>query len=183
MPKAKSANIDAPQIPMPEVSPAIPSDDDFELLTPEEQARLAQIHFAAEQERLALEMEARMAEKDRSEQIQVHICIDPQSGPLATWIHRWIDVTPSVCTEPNCGYDAAVRIGYTKGWNQIPEGLEFDSKQTMQEFAVETLKRHKAFKHPVATPKHIRTKEQAEKQKFQRVERLPDGFVRNPSLT
>jgi hypothetical protein len=171
------------EIPTPEVSPSTPSAEEFELLTPEEQARLAQIHFAAEEERLVKESQERLAKKDRSNQILVHITIDPHEGPLATKIHKWVDITPSLCTEPDCGYDAAVKVGYKGGWKAIPEGLDFDSKRTMQEFVLETLARHRAAVHPVATPKHIRTKEQAEKQRKAKANQLPEGFVVNPSLT
>lgn len=172
----------------PEELPASPAAaaSDLEIdptgLTAEEQRQLLRQQAMVEMDRLAKEAEAAAAEHlDRGE-ILIEKVIDPHEGRLATVLSYWTPLTPSLCTERKCGYDAAVAVGFTEGWDVIPEDMPFDQNQTMREFVESILARHQSIKHPSAAPKHIRTAAEARAIRAKVSHPLPGQFITNPHI-
>lgn len=155
---------------------------DIALLTEEEQLALSRQRQRLEMDRAAEAAEEAAALHLERGEILVEKVIDPHEGRLATVSAYWKPVTPSLCLEPKCGYDAAEAVGFAEGWDSIPEDMPFDQTQSMREFVATILERHKSIRHPSSAPKHIRTAEQAmAARRAQRYAR-PEGFVTNPKI-
>jgi len=177
---AAAAGLPNAEMPMPKESYA---DVESALLSQDEQARMAQIHMEIAQNAQLAEAKYLADSKDRTNQILVHRVIDPHEPVrLQTVIHQWVNITPSICCEPDCGYDAAKAHGFVNGWDAIPPVMQYDSKRTVRQFVLETLGKHKAIRHQTVEPKHIRTAVQAKKAKEQRQHQIPGGFITNPNL-
>lgn len=160
----------------------IVTEPDFAILSAEEQTALARQQARLEMDRLAAEAEAAAAEHLERGEILVERVIDPHEGRLATVLAFWKPLTPSLCQEPRCGYDAAEAVGFKEGWDSIPEDMPFDKTQNMREFVLQILARHKSIRHPSSAPKHIRTAQEAEAaRKAPRYQR-PEGFITNPNV-
>lgn len=116
--------------------------------------------------------------KERGE-ILTEVVIDPHEGRLATIISYWETLTPSRCDYPRCSFDAAKAIGFKDGWDSIDE-LMYVGKTNVRDFAIEKLAQHKAIKHSIEAPKHIRTAEEARAARGKIP--APDTFIENPRL-
>lgn len=171
-------------LPIPEIMPeAQISEVELE---PQDAAKLLQIHAEEDQAFMARMAEERLEAKDRTNMVQVNKVIDPHEGRLATVLKVWVEVTPSLCID--CGYDAAVAIGYGRpdpltgktGWHRIPETLMFDSNRSVRDFALSTLERHKSIRHPGGKSDRIKTR--AEVKAIKNRPQLPEGFVTNPKI-
>lgn len=105
--------------------------------------------------------------------------IDPHEGRLATVITFWEPLTPSRCDYPKCSFDAAKAIGFAKGWDSINEAM-YVGKTSVRDFALEKLAQHKAIKHMIGAPSHIRTAEEAREARSKVP--VPTTFIENPRL-
>jgi hypothetical protein len=166
----------------------IPTPDGAEMapvaaLSADEQARIAQQVARLEMQRMAAEAEEAAALHVQRGEILIEKVIDPHAGRLATVHSYWAPLTPSMCTHPKCGWDAAAAVGFKLGWDSIPEDMGFDKTHTMREFVLEKLEQHKSIKHPMSgAPTHIRTAEQMKERAANRQYAIPEGFVSNPRL-
>lgn len=163
------------------ISQLVQAEKAVELTPQEEQQRISALLADREAAKLAKEAsEAKAIHAERGE-IWIEKVIDPHEGRLATVTGSWQPLTPSMCTEPRCGYDAAKERGFTNGYDSIPEDLVYpwNNKPARQD-AEELLAQHKAVRHATSGPAHIRTPEQARAARAQRP--LPEGFIENPRL-
>lgn len=158
------------------------TETDLSPLSEEEGAQLARHQAKLEMDRLAKEAEEAASEHLERGEILVERVIDPHEGRLATVLSYWRPLTPSLCPEARCGYDAAEAVGFREGWDSIPEDMPFDQKQSMREFVVTILERHKSIRHPASAPKHIRTAEEAAAARRAPRHPRPEGFVTNPNV-
>jgi hypothetical protein len=152
-------------------------------LTPEEEGqRIAALIADREQARLAAEANAVKQERAERGQKLVRRVIDPHEGRLATVTSSWETLTPSMCLDADCNYDAAKERGWKNGYDSIPEDLvlPWNNKSARQD-AEDLLAQHVAIAHSSAGPAHIRTPEQVRAIRAQRP--VPETFVTNPRLT
>lgn len=151
-------------------------------LSPEEEAqRIHALIHEREMAALAAEAEAKKSIHAERGEKWVRRVIDPHEGRLATVTGSWEPITPSLCLEPDCSYDAAKELGFKNGYDAIPEDLVLPwNGKTARVHAEEVLRQHLAIKHPTGGPAHIRTPEQARAARANRP--LPEGFVTNPRL-
>lgn len=154
-----------------------------EILTPdEEQRRIAMLIADREQQRLAEEARAANLERVERGQKLVRRVIDPHEGRLATVTSSWEPLTPSMCLDADCSYDAAKERGFVNGYDSIPEDMVLPwNGKTARQDAEDLLAQHTAIAHSTAGPAHIRTPEQVRALRAQRP--VPETFVTNPRLT
>lgn len=156
--------------------------DAAELTPQEEQRRIARLIAEREMAKLAEDANALKQQRVERGEIWVSKVIDPHEGRLATVTGSWQPLTPSLCREPNCGYDAAKETGFKDGWDSIPEDMVLPwNGRTAREHVEVTLAQHSAIAHPTGgAPSHIRTPEQARAARANRP--LPETFIENPRL-
>lgn len=82
------------------------------------------------------------------------IKVDPHN-----MIRRMIELTPSMCRERNCGFDAAKQIGYMSGWTTVPTGNLLPSGQRLGEALLGLLEHHVKQAHG-AINTHILSEEE-----------------------
>ncbi len=152
-----------------------------ELTPQEEQQRIATLIAEREMARLAAEAnDAKTIHAERGEK-WIERVIDPHEGRLATITGSWEPLTPSLCQEPRCPYDAAKEMGFKDGYDSIPEDLVLPwNGKTARQHAEAVLAQHVAIKHPTGAATHIRTPEQTRAARANRP--LPEGFISNPRL-
>lgn len=155
-------------------------------VTDDEQRHVAAVVEDYHMRQLAKEADAiKMQHHERGE-AHVTRVIDPHEGRLASVTSSWVPITPSMCTESAlhgrggaCGWDAAKELGFSAGWDSIPEDLRYGDV-LMRDYALEKLRQHKSIRHVTSGPAHIRTPEQARAARANRP--LPETFIENPRL-
>lgn len=75
-------------------------------------------------------------------------------------IRRLAELTPSMCRERNCGYDAAKEIGYTAGWETVPGDQILPSGKTLGDAVLDLLNHHIQSAHGIRDS-HILSEEEA----------------------
>jgi len=74
-------------------------------------------------------------------------------------LRRTVELTPSMCEERNCGYDAAKAIGYGAGWTSVPTQNMLPSGKRLGESILGLLAQHVQQTHG-AVNTHILTEEE-----------------------
>jgi hypothetical protein len=78
-------------------------------------------------------------------------------------IRRMVELTPSMCKERNCGYDAAKQAGYNAGWETVPQAQVLPSGKTMGDTLLGLLQYHVATAHGMSNS-HIMSEEEVGQQ-------------------
>lgn len=68
-------------------------------------------------------------------------------------IERFVELTPSMCSVPDCGFDAAREMGKDSGisdWSRLPLEYELPGGKTVAERAIELKEYHEATAHTVS---------------------------------
>ena len=77
-----------------------------------------------------------------------------------------VKLTPSMCTARDCGYDAAVDVGYRGGWrdDHLHPEMILPNGQTVEDRLLRLLELHGRTAHAI-THSHILTEEEAQRRK------------------
>jgi hypothetical protein len=146
-------------------------------LTAADRADMARIHSQLAAEKAAAE--ALNAPVHGPDEVYKEWAVDPHEQRLATIRRGWFKLSPSLCPDEGCVFDAAVAMGFTTGWEEINPALRISETETVRERAEKILSQHIALRHPPATAK---TRTAAQAHAARKGPQLPEGFIVNPAL-